>query len=113
MDKIYVPDLENYKCFYVRSEWPIRAYKEVPKNNTDVEYRDYYINSSYIYQDGTQSFGSYYSIPTCLESSVLTTDYQYRLDYPDILIIFVVYAIFCLFLPIKIIMKLFKRGRVL
>ena len=52
---IYVPDLENFKCFVVRDTNTLRAYKEIPLKNTEIEYRDYYINSHYLYQDGTQS----------------------------------------------------------
>lgn len=112
MIMIYVPDLENYKCFVVQSEGVIRAYEEVPKNNQTINYRDYYINSSYIYRDSNQTFSQYSSLPTCLSSSVLTNDFQHRIDYPDILIIFVVYSFFGLYLPFKLIMKLFKKGSV-
>lgn len=107
---IYVPDLENYKCFIVQSEGVIRAYEEIPQHNKTINYRDYYIRSSYIYRDATQSFGQYNTLPTCLDNSVLTTDYQYRIDYPDILIIFIVYLFICVFIPIKIFLKLFKKG---
>lgn len=110
---IYVPDKENYVCFVVRNDSTIRAYKQIPQNNTDVEYRDYFYTANYLYQDGIQSFGSYSSLPVCLDSSVLTTDYQYRNDYADILIIFIIYAFLCVYLPIKIIMRLFKKGRYL
>lgn len=109
---IYVPDLENYECFVVQSEGVIRAYEEVPKTNQTINYRDYYINSSYIYRDSSQSFSQYSSLPTCISSVSLTNDYQYRIDYPDILIIFVVYCFFGLYLPFKILMKLFKKGSV-
>lgn len=107
---IYVPDLENYKCFVVQSEGVIRAYEQVPQNNKTINYRDYYINSSYIYRDSYQSFSQYTTLPVCLDNDVLTNDYQYRIDYPDILIIFIVYTFICVLLPIKIIMKLFKKG---
>lgn len=108
---IYVPDITTYKCFVVRNDSTIRAYKQIPKYNTDVEFRDYFYTSNYLYQDGIQSFSNYSTLPICLDSSVLTTDYQYRNDYPDILIIFIIYAFICVYLPIKIIMKLFKKGR--
>lgn len=108
--KIYVPDLEGYKCFVVQSEGIIRAYKLKPVNNSNIDYRDYYINSSYIYKDGTQTFSQYATLPVCLENSVLTNDYQYRNDYSDILIIFSVYSVFCVLIPFMIFKKLFKRG---
>lgn len=110
---IYVPDLSNYKCFVVRNDSTIRAYKQIPRNNTDVEYRDYFYTANYLYQDGTQSFSTYTTLPVCLDSSVLTTDYQYRNDYADILIIFLIYCLFGIYLPLKIFMRLFKKGRYL
>lgn len=106
---IYVPDL-TYKCFVVQSEGVIRAYEKVPSNNQEVNYRDYYINSNYIYRDGTQSFGTYYSTPTCLSSSVLSDSVYYRNDFDKILIIFLIMSIFCFYIPIKVFSKLFKKG---
>lgn len=105
---IYVPDL-NYKCYIVQSEGVIRAYEEKPQYNTDINYRDYYINSSYIYKDGVQSFGTYSTIPTCLDPSVLTNDFYYRLDLDSILIIFTIFVIFGLCLPFKILFRFFRR----
>lgn len=105
---IYVPDL-NYKCYVVQSEGVIRAYEEIPQYNTEINYRDYYINSSYIYKDGYQSFGSYSTIPTCLDTSVLTNDFYYRLDLDSILIIFTIFVIFGICLPFKILFRLFRR----
>lgn len=107
--KIYVPDL-SYKCFIVYSEGVIRAYEKVPKINQEVNYRDYYINASYIYRDGTQSFGSYYSPPICLASDVVTDSVYYRNDFDKILVIFLIMSIFCFYIPIKLFSKLFKKG---
>lgn len=107
--KIYVPDL-SYKCFVIQSEGVIRAYEKVPQNNQEINYRDYYINSSYIYRDGTQSFGSYYNTPTCLSTDVVTDSVYYRNDFDKILVIFLIMCIFCFYLPIKVFSKLFKKG---
>ena len=108
---IYVPDLENYKCYVVRDTNTIRAYKEIPKRNSEIEYRDYYINSHYLYQDGTQSFGNYTSayLPVCLDSSNLTTSYNYRNDFADIMIIFAIMTGIVWFLTSKLV-KTFFRG---
>lgn len=105
---IYVPDLD-YKCYFVQSEGVIRAYEEVPKNNTDINYRDYYIKSNYIYKDGNQSFSTYSTLPVCLSSDVLTDSVYYRNDFDSILIIFYIMCIFCFWIPLKIIMRLFRR----
>lgn len=104
MSKIYVPDLQNYKCYIVRDTNTIRAYKEIPQRNTEIDYRDYYINSNYLYNDGTQSFGNYTSsyLPVCLDSSVLTDSVYYRNDFDSILIIFFIILIVFIYFPYKI-----------
>ena len=106
---IYVPDIENYKCFVVRDETTIRAYKNIPKRNQDVDYRDYYYNSNYLFQDGTQSFGSYSTLPVCLDSSLITTDFVYRNYFLQIIIIGVILCLFCFYLPFKVIICRFFR----
>lgn len=106
---IYVPDLQNYKCFIVQSEGVIRAYEEIPQINKTINYRDYYINSNYIYKDGYQSFSSYSTFPICLERSNLSTDVMYRNDYDQILIIFLVMFIFIVYIPMKLFFKFFRR----
>ena len=107
---IYVPSKEDFACYVVQSEGIIRAYKETPSNNRTINYRDYYINSSYIYKDGTQQFNQYTTLPTCLNSLDLTSDVYYRLDLDKILVIFTIMSLFGIFIPIKIFSKLFKRG---
>ena len=109
---IYVPDLQNYKCFIVQSEGVIRAYEEVPQTNTTIDYRDYYINSNYIYKDGYQTFNSYSTLPICLETTNLSTDVMYRNDYDQILIIFLVMFIFIVYIPIKLFFRFFRRFNV-
>lgn len=106
---IYVPDT-NYACYVVQSEGVIRAYEQQPVYNATINYRDYYITSNYIFKDGTQQFGSYSTLPICLESDVITSDYFYRNDLDSILIIFTIFVIFIILLPLKIFGKLFKRG---
>lgn len=106
---IYVPDKENYKCFVVHSEEVIRAYEEIPTNNSTISYRDYYYNSNYLYNDGEQSFSQYTTLPVCLADSVTTTDVYYRNDIDSILIIFTILCIFGIWIPLKIFMRLFRR----
>ena len=106
---IYVPDLKNYKCFVVRDETTIRAYKEVPRKNSDIDYRDYFYNSNYLYQDGEQSFGNYSVLPVCLDNSVLTNEVYYRNDFDSILIIFLIISIFCFLVPIKLFLRFIRR----
>ena len=105
---IYVPDL-GYQCYYIQSEGVIRAYEEVPTYNRDINYRDYYLKSNYIYKDGIQSFGTYSPLPVCLSSDTLTHDVYYRNAFDSILIIFYIMCIFCFWIPLKIFMRLFRR----
>lgn len=105
---IYVPSLD-YKCYVVQSENTIRAYEEMPQNNREVSYRDYYLKSNYIYRDGIQSFGSYTTLPACLEMSVLTDSFYYRNDFSSILIIFLIMFIFVIYFPYRVISRFFGR----
>lgn len=107
--KIYVPNLENYQCVYVRSNDIIRAYFQKPQNNSTVTYRDYYINSNYIYTDGEQSFSNYTSLPTCLNNTNLTSEVYYRNDFDSILVMFICLCLIFFYIPIKILFRLFRR----
>lgn len=106
---IYIPDLDNYKCFVVRSDSIIRAYKQVPQNGKEIEYRDYYYNANYLYQDGVQSFSNYSTLPVCLDNSNLSTDYVYRNDYPQILLSFFILSLILIYIPFKIISRMCGR----
>ena len=106
---IYLPDLENYQCFVVRDENTLRAYEDEPQLNQSINYRDYYINSNYVYQDGVQEFNLYSTLPVCLDSSVLTNEVYYRNDFDSILVILLIMSIFCFYIPIKIFLRLFRR----
>lgn len=106
---IYVPDLTNYKCFVVRSDSTIRAYKQVPRNNQTVEYRDYYFTANYMYQDGEQQFSSYTTLPVCLDNNVLTSEVYYRNDFDRILIMFLILTIVIIGIPLKVFLRFFRR----
>lgn len=109
---IYVPDLENYKCFVVQNNETIRAYTEVPKNNTNISYRDYYVNSHYMYKDGVQQFGNYNtSLPTCMKNTEITDAYYYRNDFDSIIVIFMCIVGFSYYVLRKIIRVFFHGFR--
>lgn len=105
---IYVPDL-SYACYVVQGEGVIRGYEEMPANNRDINYRDWYIDSSYIYRDGIQSFGNWGNLPVCLQTNQITDEVYYRNDFDSILIIFLIMCIFCFYIPIKVFLRLFRR----
>ena len=104
---IYVPDT-SYQCYVIRDSNTLRAYEEVPRNNTTIQYRDYYINSHYLYQDGEQTFSQYATLPVCLDSSVITGAYGFRNDFADILLISIILIGSSFFLINKLVKCLFK-----
>ena len=108
--KIYVPTDTTYnKCYVVQSEEVVRAYDRVPQNNVSYNYRDYYIRSDYIYRDGSGQWSQYTTLPTWLDSSVITSDFYYRIDLPSILLCLSVFFFFIVFIPFKIFSILFGR----
>lgn len=108
--KIYLPNDNLYnKCYVVLNEDVIRAYDVVPKNNISYNYRDYYINSNYIYKDGTGQWSQYTTLPVCLDNSVITDNYYYRNDFDSILIIFFILFIFIFYIPINLIFRFARR----
>ena len=110
MNNIYIPeDITYNKCYVVQNEDVIRAYDVVPRNNIDYNYRDFYINSNYIYKDGSGSWSSYSTLPVCLDNNIITHDFYYRTDFPDILFMFLVFVLFCFYIPFRIIRRFFKK----
>ena len=107
---IYVPeDLTYNYCYVVQNEDVIRGYDRYPINNSNYNYRDYYVNSNYMYRDGSGTWSQYSTLPTCLSTDVITNDYYYRNDFSNICIIFLIFSIFIIFIPFKIISRLFGR----
>lgn len=104
---IYMPNLNDYECFVVLNDTTIRAYEEMPIENTTIPFRDYFINANYIYKDGFEDFTT--NVPVCLSSDVLTDNFYYRNDLDSILIIFLILSIFAFYLPIKLFKRLFRR----
>ena len=108
---IYMPDDSTYnKCYVVQSADVIRGYDRVPTNNESYNYRDYYINSSYIYKDGYSNWGSYTNLPVCLDSDVITDNIWYRQDIDKIVIVFGFIFFFIFFFTAKLFKRLI-RGR--
>lgn len=106
---IYVPNYESGNCAYIYNTDIIRVYDTQPRNNATINYKDYYIKSQYIYNEGSTTFGNYSSLPTCISSDRITTDVYYRNDLPEILFIFFMFAFCCLYLPWRLILRMFRR----
>ena len=108
MNNIYVPILD-YACYVVYDKDTIRAYHQQPTYNSNIDYTDYFINSHYLERTGTTTFNQYYTLPTCIDKSHFTTDFHYRNDYVSSLIIFVIFAFVCIYWPIRLFLRLFKK----
>ena len=51
MNKVFVPEDTTFnQCYVIQSNEVIRGYDTFPHNNTNYNYRDYYINADYIYR---------------------------------------------------------------
>lgn len=108
--KIFIPTDTTYnKCYVIQSEGVIRGYDTIPSYNTQYNYRDYFINSNYIYRDGNGQWSQYSTLPVCLSNDVITNDFYYRNDLSSILIIFLVLFLFIIYFPMKIFSRLFGK----
>lgn len=111
MNNIYVPDDIYYdECYVLQSDGVIRGYDTAPQANRSYNYRDYYINSNYMYRDGSGQWSTYSTLPVCLDSSLITNNFYYRVDFYKILIMFLILNIFCIYFPIKLFSKIFRKG---
>lgn len=106
---IYVPEYNQGNCAYIYNTDIIRVYDSQPRNNTTIAYKDYYIKSSYIYNEGSTTFSNYSTLPTCINSQRITTNVMYRNDMADILIMFFIIVLICFYFPYRIISRAFGR----
>ena len=84
MSLIYVPDYESSNCAVIQSTGVIRVYDTVPQINSTINYKDYFINSSYIYNENSQTFGQFANIPIhthCLLPISRCNIYTYDLSH--------------------------------
>lgn len=104
---IYLPTT-NYACFVVQDANTIRAYERQPQQGQTIDYTDYYVNSHYIFRNGSQQFTQYSTIPTC-SGATFTDNVFYRNDFDQILVIFLILSIFCFYIPYRIFSRAFGR----
>lgn len=107
--KLYVPVFNSNNCAVLQSGEVIRVYETRPTTNSSINYIDYYINSHYIERSGVQQFNQYATIPSCIDSTIITTDFYYRFDLDSILVCFLIITIFCFYFPYRLISRMFGR----
>lgn len=111
MENIYLPvdDVSEFACYSIVGSDTIRAYNSIPRVNSSSNYVDFYINSHYLEKEGTQTWGQYSSLPSCISSNSITNDFYYRNDLSDIMIIFFIMLIICFYFPVRVVCRLFRR----
>ena len=107
--KVYVPQYNNGNCVSVYNNNTIRVYDSTPTQNSTINYKEYYINSSYLSHNGSSTFNNYTTLPTCVSSNDITTNVFYRLDIDKILVCTFILLIICFYFPYRIISRLFGR----
>lgn len=113
MEHVYLPvdNVSDFACYTIQDKDTIRAYYTQPKLDSSSEYVDFYINSHYLEKTGSQSWGQWAStLPTCMATNSITNDYYYRNDFADILSIFFIISLVCVYLPFKLFSRIFRKG---
>ncbi len=107
MATFYVPDT-SYKCYVFINSTTLRAYEQVPRQNTTISYTDYYYTSHYTFTNGTQQFSTYSTIPVC-NGGTFTDNVFYRYDFDSIMVIFFLILLICFYFPYRLISRAFGR----
>lgn len=106
---VYVPS-NACNCVSIVNNSQLRCYLDTPRQNTTVRYIDFYYNSHYLEQEGTQTFSQYTtSLPVCINNNNITNNVMYRNDLDSILICFLIILLICFYFPYRIISRAFGR----
>ena len=111
MNYVYVPEYNNGNCAYIYNSDIIRVLDKQPQFNSTISYRDYYIKSSYIYNEGSVTYGTSSTLPVCINSNRIKTDVYYRNDFPLIMLTSLAIIVICYFLVSKIVRTCFLGWR--
>lgn len=109
MAYVYIPEFNSGNCAYIYNSDIIRVYNSQPQHNSTIAYKDYYIKSSYIYNEGSTTFSNYSTLPTCINSNRITTNVMYRNDIDSIMVVFFILLLICFYFPYRIISRAFGR----
>lgn len=104
MAKIYLPtSYVNMPCKVINNGY-IRVYS----NDNLTNYYDIYINQDYMVKSGSTNYSQNV---VCDTTNNYTDEIYYRTDFDKILIILIIVAIFVILIPLKIVLRLFRRFR--
>lgn len=101
-------DLISSEYYYTFDNTAITVYKDC--NNIQCTCEKVFVNYNYI---RSQEYSCTYNQPALLDYHIdytnFTSDFYYRTDFSNILIIFFILTFFIIWCPIKIILRFFKR----
>lgn len=103
---IYVPNYTDNQCAVIHDKDTIRVYDNIPTLNQNVSYTDYFIHSDYMSKKGTELINES-SYIQC-ESDV-SDSYYYRIDFVNIMLIFFILAYIIIYVPYRIVRRMFGR----
>lgn len=107
---IYLPvEITNQNCAYIVNEEVIRVYDIKPTTTGNYTYTEYFVGFDYNIRNGVSQFSQYSTFPTCLPTSSFTTNYMYRTDFVNIVVIIFIFLIVCFYFPIRVISRIFGR----
>lgn len=109
--KLFLPiEVSNTQCAVVVSDGHIRVYDKIPNGTTqnNVRYWDFYVRENYLQTTSTTNYSSYTSYQ-CMDNTQFTTDFWYRPDIWQSLLCFVIIGGIGIYLPYKIISRLFGK----
>lgn len=102
MSKVYIPSAYLNSPCKIQNNGYIRAYT----NTQLTQYVDIYYQNNYALKQGQSNY-SYTGV--CDTINEYTDDFYYRNDFDSILIGFSILSIFIIFIPLKIVSKLFIK----
>ena len=111
MTKLYLPiEVKNNQCAVVVSDGHIRVYDSRPNGTQQngVTYTDFYIRENYLSTTGSTNWNQY-TTQQCVDYTQFSTDKWDRPDsWASLLSAFII-TIICIWLPFKIISRMFGR----
>lgn len=110
MAKMYLPiEVNDTQCITIVSDGHVRIYDKIPNGTSQrANYTDFYIRDNYLSSSGQEDF-SQWTTKNCIDYTQFTTDFWYRPDIWQSLICFVIIGGIGIYLPFKIISRLFGR----
>lgn len=104
MAKIYVPtQYLNKPCYQVNQNY-IRVYATTHNSNNTVY--DIYVNQDYQVRRSTSGYSS---STYCDNINTYTDEIYYRVDFPQIILMFFLLVVICFYTPWKILLRMFRR----